>query len=180
MPCFLACPDTPPAKSDAKGAQGFLNNTMISKQDHKNEWAVGLKDICCAEPLACVCSGLFACTGCTACYWRKEVLEAAGNGVSDFVCCNGYINICGQDCNSCFPGSPVGLCLEGCCCPILSLSIARLHILIAKELRPDPMDWQIIQCSNTLQCLSCIFDIAAIFNPDLREAQLRAEGIGRR
>ena len=34
------------------------------------------------------------------------------------------------------------------------------------------MDWQIIQCSNFLQLLSCIIDIIAAFVPDLRDLAL--------
>ena len=40
----------------------------------------------------------------------------------------------------------------------------------AKQLRPDPMDYQIIQCSNCLQMLSCICYIAAFIIPVLDDA----------
>ena len=67
-------------------------------------------------------------------------------------------------------GSPLGLCLEGCCCPVMSISIARIHIMDLQQLQPDPMDYQIIQCSNFLQLVSCICNIIAIFVEELREA----------
>ena len=59
------------------------------------------------------------------------------------------------------PGSEFGLCLEGFCCPVFSLSIARLHLMDTKRLRPDPMDYQIIAFANCLQCLSLIVDCIA-------------------
>jgi hypothetical protein len=73
-------------------------------------------------------------------------------GIDDFVCFQNYIPAC---CCLDFPnmcrGSKTGLCLEGCCCPIFSLSIARIHLMDSKQMRPDPMDWQLIHCSNALQ-----------------------------
>jgi len=56
-----------------------------------------------------------------------------------------------------------GLCLEGCLCPVFSLSMARIHMMDKKEIRPDPMDFQIIHCSNCLQLLACVLDIVAYF-----------------
>ena len=32
-----------------------------------------------------------------------------------------------------------------------------------KQVQPDPCDWQIIACSNCLQCIACILDIIAVF-----------------
>ena len=60
-------------------------------------------------------------------------------------------------------GSMLGLILEGCCCPMFSLSIARIHLMDMKQVQPDPCDWQIIACSNCLQCIACILDIIAMF-----------------
>ena len=37
------------------------------------------------------------------------------------------------------------------------------------QLRPDPCDYQLIHCSNALQCLSCIVSIVAIFVEELEE-----------
>jgi len=75
--------------------------------------------------------------------------------VDDFVCFQNYIPAC---CCLDFPnmcrGSKAGLYLEGCCCPIFALSIARIHLMDSKQMRPDPMDWQLIHCSNALQVRS--------------------------
>ena len=38
-----------------------------------------------------------------------------------------------------------------------------------KQIRPDPMDYQIIACSNFLQLISCILDIVAVFVKQARE-----------
>jgi len=51
--------------------------------------------------------------------------------------------------------------LEGCCFPMISLSIARIHLMDSKQIRPDPCDWQLIELANCLQLISCILDIAA-------------------
>ena len=64
----------------------------------------------------------------------------------------------------------MAFCCEGCCCPVLSLSITRMFVMDAKQLRPDPMDYQIIQCSNCLQILSCICWLGAMIIPVLDDA----------
>ena len=58
---------------------------------------------------------------------------------------------------------------------MFSLSIARIHLMDKKQARPDPCDWQIIQCSNCLQLISCILDIVAMVMP---QAQDLAEIVG--
>jgi hypothetical protein len=63
----------------------------------------------------------------------------------------------------------VGLYLEGCCCPVFSLSMARIHLMDKKQIRPDPMDYQIIGCSNCLQLISCVLDIVAMFVEQARD-----------
>ena len=120
--------------------------------------------------------------------------------MDDYKCCQGYFPFCGMS-EQC-KGSPAGLFCEGCCCPIFSVSIARIHLMHKKRIRPDPCDYQLIACSNCLQVcaaprpyprvtpkaqlaprptpdqpkpaavcaqlVSCIIDIIAIFNDDLR------------
>ena len=167
--CIL-CPDTPPEKATSK-QKGGMQNTMIGYQNNPNKFQVDLKDACCKDPLCCCIGGICAVDGCSACWARKTVLETKLNGIDDFLCCQGYIGGCA--CikpAECCAGSPVGLCLEGCCCPVLSISIARIHIMDLQQLQPDPMDYQIIQCSNFLQLVSCICNIIAIFVEELREA----------
>ena len=69
-------------------------------------------------------------------------------------------------------GNQFALCLEGACCPVFSLSIARIHMMDKKQIRPDKCDYQIIACSNLLQLISCVLDIVAAFVEQLREAAL--------
>jgi hypothetical protein len=76
---------------------------------------------------------------------------------------------CGVPKDSC-KGNAVALCCEGCCCPAFSTSIARLHLMEMKQIHPDPCDWRIIQCSNCLQLLACICQIAACFVKELEYA----------
>jgi hypothetical protein len=158
--CFSA---NPPAKADGKGTKAGVGNAMLEKQSNPNEFAVGLKNACCKDPCACCCSALFMPCGFSACYFRYKVLDRFGNGVQDYVCCQGYIpKMCCVDWPNCCQGSACGLCCEGCCCPMLGLSIARLHLMDAKQLRPDPMDYKIIAFSNFCQLLSCFCNLAAM------------------
>ena len=99
--------------------------------------------------------------------------DADHKGMDDYMCCQGYMGqCCCIDTTTMCKGSPAGLCLEACCCPIFSLSIARIHVMDSKNIRPDPCDWQIIACSNCLQLISCILDIVAIFVEQAREAAI--------
>jgi hypothetical protein len=168
--CIL-CPETPPDKSSSKGGKGQAADKMLSMQNMPNQFEVNLKDACCKDPLCCCAGGICAPCGFTACWSRKTVLETLENGVDSFICCQGYVGKCACiNPPDCLPGSPVGLCLEGCCCPVMSISIARMHLMDKQSIRPDPMDYQIIQCSNFLQLLSCICNILALFVQELREA----------
>ena len=100
------------------------------------------------------------------------MLNTYYNGIDDFVCCQGYFGTCCccfNPADHCI-GGYCGLWIEGFCCPVLSVSIARLHLMDSKRIHPDPCDWQIIACSNCLQCAACIVDIVAIFVEQLREA----------
>jgi len=163
--CFF-CPDTPPEKVSAKGSRGNGQRAMLEMQNQPHQFAVGLKDVCCIEPCCCIGSCIGTPYGCNACYARKSVLERYHNGMDDYKCCQGYFPFCGMS-EQC-KGSPAGLFCEGCCCPIFSVSIARIHLMHKKRIRPDPCDYQLIACSNCLQLVSCIIDIIAIFNDDLR------------
>jgi len=97
------------------------------------------------------------------------VLDKYAGGMQNYVCFQGYIpNCCCMDTSDMCRGSELGLCLEGCCCPVFSISIARLHLMDSKRIRPDPWDYQIIAFSNCLQLASCILDIIAIFVEEVR------------
>lgn len=172
----IFCPGEPPEKVASKGAKGQQYGLYLSYQNNPNNFALPLKDACCTEPCCCIISGLGTPCGFTACWARSRVLETYYQGAQDFTCFQGYIpSICcvpvGDAC-SCCNGSMAGVCFEGCCCPVLSLSIARIHLMNTKGIRPDPCDYQIIQFANFLQLLSCIFDIVAIFVEAARDAAL--------
>jgi len=170
--CFFICfPDTPPEKVSTKGSKGAQYNQFLEYQNNPNTFALGLKDACCKEPLCCCLSGFGAGCGFTACWARSKVLDTYYKGTEDFVCCQGYIpGCCCIQPAECCKGSIVGLFCEGCCFPMTSLSVARLHMMDTKRIRPDPCDWQIIAFANCLQLIACIFHIAAIFAEELREA----------
>ena len=98
----------------------------------------------------------------------KALREMPGltNGASyEYVCCQGYVpKICCFDFPNWCRGREEGLVWEGCCCPILSLSITRVFVMDKLSLRPDPGDFQLIRLSNCLQLLSCICHILALFS----------------
>ena len=175
---FFCFPDTPPDGVDSKGPGGVQRGVLLGKKVNQNEFAAPLKDMCVQEPGACCLSALGTPFGCTACYTRKLVLDSYYNGVNDFVCCQGYIPMCCcVEPAGILPGSAAGLFFEGCLCPVFSLSIARIHLMDTKKIRPDPMDYQIIAFANCLQLLSCICDIASICVQDLRDAALAIDVI---
>lgn len=170
--CF--CPDTPPEKVSSKGFNGTKGQLLLEMQNSPHRYGVGLKDACCAEPCCCIISMIGVPFGCTACWARKAVLDKYHNGLDDYTCCQGYLGqCCCVDTRECCKGSGLGLCLEGFCCPVFSISLARIHIMHTKQIRPDPCDYQLIACSNCLQLVSCILDIVAIFFEPARDfAQL--------
>lgn len=145
---FFCWPEEPPESVGSKGPKGQQHEELLKKQSHAHEFALPLKHACAAEPLCCIASGLGAPCGCTACYSRMLVLESYAGGIDDYLCCQGYVGgFCCTDMRTVLPGSRVGLFLEGCLCPVFSLSIARIHLMDKKSLRPDPMDFQIIACA---------------------------------
>jgi len=165
---FCCFSDQPPNEVKSRGASGARNGALLDKQNNPNEFAVGLKDACCKDPICCCGTMIGMTCGLSACYFRNKVLSTYGNGIEDYVCCQGYVpKICCIDTPNMCRGNGMALCCEGCCCPFFSLSIARLHLMDAKQVRPDPMDWQIIAFSNCCQILSCICDILACFIQEL-------------
>jgi hypothetical protein len=61
------------------------------------------------------------------------------------------------------------LCIESVCCCSCSISATRMMVMDMYELHSDPCDRKLIRINNMLQCLSCICDIAAMCDPELRE-----------
>jgi len=171
--CFMCFDTKPPAEVSARGPTAAKQNEILQMQNRPNEFAIGMMAAPGKEPLAFCASCLTACCGFPACYYRKKVLETFGRGVEDYTCFQGYIGpACGMDpasmCKSC-DGSMAALVCEGCCCPVTSLSIARMQLMDARDLHPDPVDYQLIHLSNACQLMSCVCDIVAIFVEDLRE-----------
>ena len=98
----------------------------------------------CADPVSCLFGFCCAFTGLPACCTRKEALQQYGQYPQDYVCCQGYVpKRCGMDFPNMCKGSELGLCLEGCCCPVTALSITRMYVMDVKYLHPDPVDYQV-------------------------------------
>lgn len=174
------CPDAPPERVARKGSYGARDQILLSYAGAPHMFALGLKDACCAEPACCCLSSCGTPCGCTACWARQAVLEQyykEQGGMAQYTCCQGYIpGVCCLS-DDCCKGSPLGLCLEGFCCPLFSLSIARIHLMEVKRIRPDPCDWQIIAFANFMQCLACILDVLSIFIEQLKDAAQLVECI---
>lgn len=161
--CFFS--NTKPDTVTAKGAKGAQLEALLAFSENDGKFQVDMANAPCHNPLVCCVGACFALEGCTACYARHAVLEAYGKGIEDYVCCQGYVPpICGFNPQTQCKGSWLGLCCEGCCCTVCSLSIARMHVMDIKNLQPDPMDYQIIQFSNCMQTLSCICHILAMID----------------
>ena len=114
----------------------------------------------------CILGYLFPC--CSAMYIRYNVL---GNDLSQYSCCQGYF-----DMNSCQAGDfgeqscpQVCLCLEAWCCVGPSISASRMSLMDQYDLRPDPVDNQIVRLTNCLTMLSCICDMLSICIEDAQQ-----------
>ena len=144
---FFCFPAEPPKEVGSKGAKGMQHAEMLGKRNNEDDFALPLSSACTTEPGCCILSCLGAPFGFTSWYMRKLVLDTYAGGVNDFVCCQGYIPyFCCVDPRTSCPGGSTGLCLEGLLCPIFSLSIARIHLMDIRRLRPDPMDYQMYAC----------------------------------
>jgi hypothetical protein len=114
------------------------------------------------------CLQFWPCTCCCAQYFlRKRVLE---NDMSKYVCCQGYINICQFRAGSCGEQQCPSfcLCVESCLCNGCAVSASRMVVMDRYQLSSDPCDYRLIRINNCLQVLSCICDIAAIFDRNLQ------------
>ena len=64
----------------------------------------------------------------------------------------GYVpKVCCCDFPEMGRGDSCCMWLEGCLCDTLSLSFTRIYLMDAKQLHPDPVDYQIIRFSNCMQ-----------------------------
>jgi len=160
---FCMFSDAPPSEAKGKGSKGASQAKMIELKDNPNTFETNL---CNAPSKNCPCCILGSCCapcGFSACYTRDAALKAFGNGVEDYMCCQGYAPKC-----CCFtPGNmgdkgscPCMIC-EGCCFPVLSISFTRIYVMEQINARPDPVDYQLIAFSNCMQMLSCICNILA-------------------
>lgn len=138
------CPKNAPPYVSSRSALGRRHQQILQFKDNPNDFAVSLMDAPAKEPLVCCASGVTAICGLPACFFRKKVLESFANGVESYVCCAGYFpHCCGVSFDNILKGQMAGLVLEGCLCPVLSLSFTRMLIMDAKGIRPDPVDLQV-------------------------------------
>lgn len=154
MPCCLLCFSDEPIEGDEKASR-------------PNRFQISLMDGCFQhQPWCCL---TYLCAPCSAYYTRYRVLDG---DMTKYTCCQGYIRC------ACFQPGEMGeqncpqfcLGLESCCCLGLSMSTSRLSVMDRYDLRPDPCDNRLIRFSNCMQVLTCVCDILAMFNRDLRHA----------
>ena len=124
-----------------------------------NQWRVSLLDSCGERPLCCFLS--CACLPCSQVMLRQEALN---NEMQFYKCCQGYYdNSCCQAGSCCDKGNVCCLVLEAWCCTSCAISASRQLVMDTRDIRPDPMDNQIIRFSNAMQWLACICDIVGAF-----------------
>lgn len=142
---LLACPGSPHEDDPYNG--------------RTRQFQLSMSDACCSKPVTCPLSA--CCVWCAAFHLRRLVLDY---DMDKYECCQGYIPKC-----CCFCPGECGerscptccLCIESCCCPVLSVSTSRAFIQDAFTLGSDPCDRRLIRCSNCLQILSCLCFIGA-------------------
>jgi len=165
---FCLFSSEPPTQSKWKEGSAKYNKDMrlISYAQHPNTFDTNLMDAPCKAPLPCCCTCLLTpCCGIPMCYWRMKALEAYGQGMSDYTCTQQmeYDCCCFKPGRMGDKGSMACLLLEGFCCPVMGMSFTRLYIMEKQNIRPDPVDFQLIAFSNCVQILACICQILAIF-----------------
>lgn len=113
----------------------------------------------------CLFTALFPC--CSAYYTRYRALDG---DLSRYVCCQGYFDSICFRAGSCNESQCPQCCLmcESFCCVGPSMSASRIFISDLYDLRPDPTDNRMIRFTNCLSLLSCVCDVAAIFDENLR------------
>ena len=181
IPCLFCFSTDPPDRVKSKSYHAYAYGRHLEYATNINTFDVPLGDACCHNVCCCFLGFCGAPSGLSACYVRKRALQempGAPPGGLRYRCCQGYIpQTCCCDWPNMCVDSDVGLCMEGWCCPIFSISITRILMMEQLEIHPDPGDFQLIRFSNCLQCLSCVCHVAAIIHPGLRRISILIDHI---
>lgn len=158
-----------------RGNKMSKKQQMFDKyQDNANTWQIPMKDAPCkGQPCCCISTLPWGCACCAQYKLRGDALNQVGNGMTDYICGQGYYPAC-----LCFRPGQMGeksmpevcLCCEVVCCPGMASSATKFLVMDAYQIMPDPCDNKIIAFSNCLQIAACICNILAIFIEPLREA----------
>mmetsp|Transcript_37201 Transcript_37201/g.64918 ORF Transcript_37201/g.64918 Transcript_37201/m.64918 type:complete len:221 (-) Transcript_37201:271-933(-) len=153
MACLLFCFSDEPIEGD-------------ERYDRPNMFNIGMIDAPTREPLCCLYGCIFPCC---AFYQLRE--KALDGDLSNYRCCQGY-----YDRGPCKSGScgeeqcpALCLCIEAWWCSSCSISATRMFVMDNYFLQSDPMDRRLIRFNNALQCLSCICNVLAAFDRNLRD-----------
>lgn len=135
---------------------------------HINAFEVPLSRAPC-DGMPSVCWCLLQCfpltAPCAQVALRRKVL---GGNMKEYSCCQGYFSPCGaastqhrrkNACETRFPSTL--LCLEAFFCNCYAVSASRMLVMDKFDLRPDPIDNQIIRCNNCIAGIACACDVAA-------------------
>jgi hypothetical protein len=136
-----------------------------AKQLRQNTFQISMMEGCYKNQPWCLCTALLPC--CSAYYTRHRALDG---DLSRYACCQGYFDSICFRAGSCNESQCPHLCLmcEAFCCVGPSMSASRIFISDLYDLRPDPMDNRMIRFTNCLTLLSCVCDVASMFDENLR------------
>lgn len=195
---FLAETSKPAFEIRVGGARKEQFHHVMSFVDKKNQrFQIKMKNALSEQPMACLSTGCCVCTGYPAWYWRKRTLEALGANsddyIEDFQCFQGYVTeICFIDLRK-FDRRSECFIIESICFPACSLISTRMYIMEQEQMQPDPVDFQIINCSNTshgwcpcyqlignqcadvVSCGNCLTDLCTLTVAGHMGAQIKAE-----
>jgi len=162
--------DKPPDRS--KPPKNRREANYFKFYDYGNTFSMTMCDAVTQGQPCCILGTIPCCVPCVQFKMREKALTQVGNGMSDYICGQGYLPAC-----CCWRPGKMGeqscpeVCLfcEGCCCPGLAVSATRMLTMDAYQIQPDPCDNKIIQFNNCMQILSCFCHILAILEPSCRE-----------
>lgn len=155
-------------KQFKQGMQG------VRAEQYGKAWEVEMKKACCIDPAFCLLAAM-----CAPCVSYINRVEALHGDMRFYTCCQGLMPCSGRMKEDQCP--EVCLCLETFCCFPNSVLATRYLLQDEMQIRDTKCDSCLIQTVIFLQGLACICHIAAMFNPDLREAaqiiDCAAEGV---
>ena len=106
------------------------------------------------------CLGSCICSPCAQYSLRYRAL---GGNMAAYRCCQGYFDFppCFQSGRCGDEGSDMCLLVEVCLCPMFAVQATRFYMMDTRSIAPSPTDNKLLRCSNFLQSMACLCEIAA-------------------